>query len=100
MNLAQGMPKSRHKLRPGSYVRPPRRTWQYSPLAPQQVEVYVNCIRPWTLNVHWKQVMILSLTSIDPVTNLIEINHFQGKASTEVSQVFDNNWLAWDPHLL
>ena len=82
---------------------------QYGLLAPREApllpwqEVHTDCIGPWKFKLRTRQQKELefnALTSIDPVTNLLEINSLIRKTSDEVSRVFENNWLSRYPRPL
>ena len=79
---------------------------QYGELAPREAnaipwqEVHVDCIGPWKFSFRRQTVEFNALTSIDPVTNLIEINKVVGKTSAEIAHVFETNWLARYPRPL
>ena len=79
----------------------------YGHLAPRDApiipwsEVHVDCIGPWKVSLpNNKTIQFYTLTSIDPVTNLIEILHFHGLPTAEkMKQLFENHWLAHYPCL-
>jgi transposase InsO family protein len=73
-------------------------------LAPRQVptipwtEVHVDTIGPWAYKVRGlKEVKVLALTMIDPVTNLVEIARVRSTKAAESSAAFESTWLARYP---
>eukprot|EP00957_Ditylum_brightwellii_P174903 13317741-Ditylum_brightwellii.AAC.1 len=63
-------------------------------------EVAVDLIGPWTLTIQGQEVEFSALTSIDPVTNLIELQRIDNKTSTHIAQQFENSWVARYPRPL
>eukprot|EP00977_Amphora_coffeiformis_P009356 scaffold2144_cov98-Amphora_coffeaeformis.AAC.1 len=80
---------------------------QYGELAPRDAlalpwqEVHTDCIGPWHFDLRGgRQVTFYGLTSIDPVTSLLEINRIPNQTSSEVARAFENNWLSRYPRPL
>lgn len=62
-----------------------------APLLPRN-ECAVDLIGPWTIKMGNKDLIFKALTSIDPVTNLMEIVRIDDKTSRHVAQKFSNSW--------
>ena len=75
----------------------------YGHLAPRQAllapwtECAVDLIGPWKITVHGRPIVFKALTTIDPVTNLLEIIRINDKSSAHVAQQFSNCWLSRYP---
>jgi len=76
---------------------------QYGRLAPRQVpmipwqEIHTDCIGPWVFKIRRREYSVHALTTIDPVTHLIECNRLTTQTSAEVARTLENNWLARYP---
>ena len=81
---------------PGFGKLPPR----HAPLVPWD-EVMVDLVGPWRITIKEngvdREVELNALTSIDPVTNLVELIRIENKTSQHVAQQFANSWLARYP---
>ena len=77
--------------------------YQYGELAPREAiispwqEVHVDTIGPWKIKVNGVPMEFRAQTSIDPVTNLLEVNRVSATTSAEASRAFENNWIARYP---
>ena len=75
----------------------------YSHFAPRQAllapwtECGADLIGPWKITVHGKPIVFKVLTTIDPVTNLLEIIRIKYKSSAHIEQQFSNCWLSRYP---
>ena len=81
-----------------------RGSCQYGELAPRDAHatpwetVAVECIGPSVIELHrGKEIKVLSLTTIDVSTNLLEINYLLTKTSSECAHSFENGWLSRYP---
>ena len=82
---------------------------QYGKLAPRDAqalpwhEVHVDTIGPWHFELPRRsrnRIEFLALTSVDPVTLMIEVNLIENKTSATVANCFENNWLSRYPRPL
>ena len=79
---------------------------QYGMLAPREAplvpwqEIHTDCIGPWTFKLRRKEISFCALTTIDPVTNLMEVNRIRTKSAIECAEALENNWLARYPRPL
>ena len=77
--------------------------YQFGELAPREAilspwqEVHVDTIGPWKIKVNRVPMEFRAQTSIDPVTNLLEVNRVSSTTSAEASRAFENNWIARYP---
>ena len=83
----------RHKLLGAGYGELPPRE---APLLPWD-EVAVDLIGPWKVEVQGQEIEFNALTSIDPVTNLVEMIRINNKTSHHISVQFENSWLSRYP---
>ena len=61
-------------------------------------EVHVDCIGPWTIDLHrGREYQFKMLTSIDPTMNLLEIEELLRKATQVCADAFESGWLACYP---
>ena len=64
-------------------------------------EVHIDCIGPWTIELHGRRsYQFNALTSIDPTTNLLEIEELPRKTAQACANAFESGWLAQYPHPL
>ena len=85
-------PQVRLSTKPHGHLTP-----HEAPIAPWS-EVHVDCIGPWTVTINNVKLRFEALTCIDPITNLVEISHFQGPKTSETAKaLFENQWLALYP---
>jgi transposase InsO family protein len=71
---------------------PPRE----APLVPWD-EVCVDLIGPWKIEIQGREIEFNALTSIDPVTNLVELVRIDNKTSHHIATQFENSWLSRYP---
>ena len=58
-------------------------------------KVHVECISPWTIELHGGCLyQFNALTSIDPTTNLLEIEELPRKTAQVCADPFESGWLA------
>ena len=60
-------------------------------------EVAVDLIGPWEVQVRGRGYEFKALTSIDPVTNLVELTRIDNATSEEISRKFAQSWLTRYP---
>ena len=77
---------------------------QYGLLAPRDAqsspwsEVATDCIGPWNIELHGgRNYTIRALTTIDIMTNLLEIEPLITQTPAECTQAFENGWLLHYP---
>ena len=62
-------------------------------------KVHVNCISPWMIELHGRcSYQFNALTSIDPTTNLLEIEELPRKTVQVCANAFESGRLAQYPH--
>ena len=75
----------------------------YGQLAPRDAlpipwyDVHVDTIGPWTVKIQGIEMTFQALTSIEPVTNLLEIQRIRDKTSDESWHAFQNSYLSRYP---
>jgi hypothetical protein len=55
------------------------------------IEVAVDLIGPWQVNIATRILLFQALTCIDTVTNLAEVVCIDNKSSVHISMLFKNN---------
>ena len=66
--------------------------------APPWHEVHVDCIGPWMIDLHGGcEYQFNALTSIDPTTNLLEIEELPRKTAQACADAFESGWLVHYP---
>ena len=60
-------------------------------------EVHIDLIGPWKVTVSGREIEVLALTCIEPVTNLVELIRINNKTAEHVAQQFENCWLSRYP---
>ena len=83
----------KNKLLGAGYGELPQRE---APLVPWS-EVAVDLIGPWKIDINGQEVEFSALTSIDMVTNLVELIRIENRTSNHVAQQFENSWLSRYP---
>ena len=83
----------RHKLPWKGYGLLPERDISTQPFQ----EVAVDLIIPWSVKVGKQNVAFMTLTIIDPVTNLTELVRVDNKTAKHVSKKFAYTWLTRYP---
>ena len=83
----------RHKLDGKGYGLLPEREVTAMPFN----EVAVDLIGPWTIEVNGRSYEFNALTSIDLVTNLVELIRIDRKTSQHVRKRFEQSWLSRYP---
>ena len=83
----------KHKLSGKGYGLLPEREVRSEPFE----EVAVDLIGPWKVTVRGKSYEFNALTSIDTVTNLVEITRIDNKTSHHIKQKFAQSWMARYP---
>ena len=62
-------------------------------------KVHVDCISPWMIELHGRcSYQFNALTSIDPTTNLLEIEELPRKTAQVCANAFESGRLARYPH--
>jgi hypothetical protein len=64
------------------------------------IEVAVDTIGPWKIEVQGQALEFHALTCIDTVTNLVELIWLDNVTMNHVAMKFENNWLTHYPHPL
>jgi hypothetical protein len=82
-----------HKLDGKGYGLLPERELKEQPFE----EVAVDLIGPWKVQVRGKPYEFNALTSIDPVTNLVELIRIDHKTSQHITSKFAQSWMARYP---
>ena len=81
-------------------------TQQYGELAPREVSaipwqtIMVDTIGPWSIRLHGQTIKYIALTTIDPVTNLLEIQRMPNKTAEAAKRAFELSWLCRYPRPL
>ena len=83
----------KHKLDGKGYGLLPERECRSEPFE----EVAVDLIGPWKISIRGKEYEFNALTSIDTVTNLVEIIRVENKTSHHVKTKFAQSWMARYP---
>ena len=83
----------RHKQDGKGYGLLPERELREQPFN----EVAVDLIGPWKVQVRGRGYEFKALTSIDPVTNLVELTRIDNATSEEITRKFAQSWLARYP---
>ena len=66
--------------------------------APPWHKVHVDCIGPWTIELcGGHEYQFNALTSIDPTTNLLEIEELPRKTAQACADAFESGWLVCYP---
>ena len=79
---------------------------QYGELSPRDAvllpwqEIHCDTIGPWTIDLRAQTLEFKAITTIDPVTNLVEITPLITKTAAEVAAGVENNWIARYPRPL
>ena len=79
---------------------------QYGELAPPDAtttpwqEIHCDTIGPWKIDLRAKTLEFKAMTTIDPATNLVEINPLITKTAEEGAETVFNNWLCLYPRPL
>ncbi|MEM7284224.1 MAG: integrase zinc binding domain-containing protein, partial [Pseudomonadota bacterium] len=79
---------------------------QYGSLAPRDAtampwqEIHCDTVGPWKLELRACTIEFKAVTTIDPATNLVEINPIITKTAQEVAQAVETNWLSRYPRPL
>ena len=61
-------------------------------------KVHVDCMSPWMIELcSGRLYQFNALTSIDPTTNLLEIEELQRKTAQVCADAFESGWLARYP---
>lgn len=60
-------------------------------------EIHVDTIGPWKCKVNGKELVFNALTTIDPVTNLLEINRLPEVNAYACMKTLENEWLSRYP---
>ena len=83
----------KHKLQGKGYGLLPERETRTEPFE----EVAVDLIGPWKITLNKEKYEFNALTSIDTVTNLVEIVRIDRKTSQHIRDKFAQSWLARYP---
>ena len=83
----------RHKLLEKGYGVLPERDISTHPFQ----EVAVDLIGPWPVNIGNKDATFMTLSSIDPVTNLTKLARVDNKTAEHLAHQFAYTWLARYP---
>ena len=67
-----------------------------APLTPWS-DIAVDCIGPWLLKCGEQELKFHALTTIDLVTNLVEISRLENLTAAHVALQFENQWLSRYP---
>ena len=76
---------------------------QYGELAPREAlavpwqEIHVDTIGPWMIKLRGQSIKFMALTTIDPVTNLLELHPIKQKTADETRQALELSWLSRYP---
>ena len=62
------------------------------------LEVAIDLIGPWFIQVNSQELVFHALTCIDTVTNLAEVICIENKTSAHISMLFENQWLSQYPY--
>ena len=60
-------------------------------------EAHVDCVGNWPFTCRGVKYNFKALTTIDPVTNLVEIELMKKHTSAEAARAFEDSWLARYP---
>ena len=60
-------------------------------------EIHIDITGPWKVKVSGREIEVLALTCIEPVTNLVELIRINNKTAEHVAQQIENCWLSRYP---
>ena len=60
-------------------------------------EIHCDTIGPWKIELQAKILTFKAVTTVDPITNLVEINPLITKTASECADAVENNWICWYP---